>query len=57
LIAYRLLHDSCLLTANDSISVYLPSLPKNAAHGQLRATLDPIEPHWHLVEVKSREEE
>lgn len=56
LITYRLLHDSCILAANDSVSVYLPSQPKSAAHGQLRATLDPIEPHLHLVEVKSREE-
>jgi hypothetical protein len=36
------------------IPVYLPSQPKNAPHSRLRAILEPLESHWHFVDVKSR---
>ena len=36
------------------IPVYQPSQPKSAPHSRLRAILDPLELHWHFVEIKSR---
>ncbi len=36
------------------IPVYLPSQPRSAPHSRLRAILDPMESHWHFVEVRTR---
>lgn len=33
---------------------YQPSQPRSAPHSRLRGILDPLESHWHFVEVKSR---
>lgn len=36
------------------IPVYPLSQPRSAPHSRLRAILDPLESHWHFVEIKSK---
>jgi len=36
------------------IPVYLPSQPKSAPHSRLRAILEPLQSHWHFIEVRSK---
>ncbi len=36
------------------IPMHEPAQSKSAPHSRLRAILDPLESHWHFVEVKAR---
>ena len=36
------------------ITQFGPSQTKSAPHSRLRAILDPLEKHWHFVEIRSK---